>query len=182
MRYSNQSETLIEVSAQEGAHLGAPQGGFFPVALFTARGGNLDDVEPWRPFAGDVAAAKAAKNAALNAVAAARIVAGFTSSALGAPHVYPSNETDQQNLTAQVVASMLPNLPGNWTTLQICGDENGVWTYRPHTVAQIQQVGLDGKTRIQALLVHNAVRKAEVGALNDIGAVVAYDVESGWPA
>lgn len=182
MRYTDQAQTQIEVSAEEGADLGAPHGGFFSVALFVERGGDLADVEPWQPFGGDLNAAKAAKVAALNAVAASKIVGGFASSALGAPHTYPSNETDQQNLTAQVVSSMLPGLPNNWTTLQICADANGVWTYRPHTAAQIQAVGVDGKARIQALLVHNAVRKAEVGALTDLAAVATYDTQGGWPA
>lgn len=41
-----------------------------------------------------LAEAQAAKTAQLTAACAAQIVAGFTSSALGSTHTYPSKETD----------------------------------------------------------------------------------------
>lgn len=49
MRYIDETNTVIEVSAEEGADLGAPDGGFFPVAIFVERGGKLEDVEPYAP-------------------------------------------------------------------------------------------------------------------------------------
>lgn len=74
----------------------------------------------------------------------AQITGNFTSSALGAVYTYPSKPTDQANMDANVLSSILPNLPANWTTQQMCADASGVWAYRAHTAAQIQQTGADG--------------------------------------
>lgn len=49
MRYKDESQEFIDVSATEGADLGAPHGGIFPVALFLERGGKLEDVEAYTP-------------------------------------------------------------------------------------------------------------------------------------
>lgn len=61
--------------------------------------------------------AQAAQTAMISAACGAAIVLGFTSSALGAAHAYPSKVVDQQNLNASVTASMLPGNAANWTTL-----------------------------------------------------------------
>ncbi len=98
---------------------------------------------------------------------ASAIVGGFTSSALGAPYTYPSNQTDQANMNANVVSSLLPNLPANWTTEQVCGDSGGVWQYRAHTAAQIQQVGSDGKAAILACLQKNDSLRSQIKAITD---------------
>jgi hypothetical protein len=67
------------------------------------------------------------------------IVAGFTSSALGAAYTYPSQRDDQTNLIG-AVASGLANVPF-W-----CADATGVWGIVPHSAAQIKQVLADGGT------------------------------------
>lgn len=107
------------------------------------------------------------------------IVAGFTSDALGAPHLYPSNETDQQNLTANVVSSMLPDVDGAWRTHQLCADGNGVWTYREHSAAQIQHVGRDAKARVLACLTRGAELRAAIAASSNPESI---DLDAGWPA
>lgn len=76
------------------------------------------------------------------------IVSGFTSSALGSDYHYPSKQTDQQNLTASVLASMLPSVTSSWSTPFWCEDSNGNWAFVDHTAAQIQTVGEDAKTAI----------------------------------
>ena len=96
------------------------------------------------------------KKAALREAARSAIVGGFTSSALGTPHTYPSNETDQANLIASVTASLYPALPADWTTPFLCANAAGVWDYRSHTAAQIQQVGSDGKAAILTKLIAKA--------------------------
>jgi hypothetical protein len=99
---------------------------------------------------------------------AAAIAAGFKSSALGDVHTYPSRQADQINLTANVLASLYPNRPADWTTLQLCADSTGHWSYLPHTAVQIQQVGADSKAAILACLVKKAQLQAEIDAATDI--------------
>jgi hypothetical protein len=111
--------------------------------------------------------------AKLSAACQAQIYAGFQSSALGAAHTYPAKDKDQANLSGSVVASLLPNLPANWTTPFWCEDGNGAWAFVPHTAAQIQQVGSDGKDAIVAALGKNANLAAQVMAASDVEAVLA---------
>lgn len=117
--------------------------------------------------------AKTAKLAELKAACRAIIEAGFTSSALGEPHSYPATDTDQRNLHAAVLASLLPNLPDDWTTPAWCRDSTGQWARRPHTVAQIQQVGREGKQAIDAAVQRKAEREAEVLTANSASDVFA---------
>lgn len=111
--------------------------------------------------------AKAAKIAELSAECATRITAGFESSALGAAHHYPANNTDQRNLASSVLASLIPDLPVGWTTPFWCADAAGDWAMRPHTAAQIQQVGQDGKAAILALMTKNEALAQQVNAVTD---------------
>lgn len=104
------------------------------------------------------------------------IVAGFTSSALGAPYTYPSKMTDQSNLAANVLSSTLPAAQvAGWTTQQACADHSTppVWAYRAHTAAQIQQVGEDGKAAIMAALLKNDALQKQIAAASDIQTVEA---------
>lgn len=106
------------------------------------------------------------------------IVGGFKSSALGTVHHYPSNLLDQQNLSANVLSSLLPNLPVDWTTMQLCGSDalvakDQVWMYRAHTVTQIQQVGSDGKASVMVNLALNASLANQLKALVPTGDSIA---------
>lgn len=96
--------------------------------------------------------AKALKMSTLDEACAAEICAGFTSTALGDACRYPSKASDQSNLQASVLASLFPGLAEDWTTPFWCQDAAGTWAYRPHTAAQIQQVGSDGKDAINACI------------------------------
>lgn len=126
--------------------------------------------DPPKPTAEQI---KQAQLALVGAACAAAITGGFQSSALGKVYTYPSTQNDQANLNANVVSSLLPSLPANWTTLQICGDTNGKWDYMPHTAAQIQQVGIDGKAAIMACLTKNAQLQAQIAAATTVAAVQA---------
>ncbi|AQW31390.1 hypothetical protein B0B51_00390 [blood disease bacterium A2-HR MARDI] len=119
----------------------------------------------------DLSQIKATQVSAISVACAAAITGGFQSSALGKAYTYPSQQTDQANLAANVLSSMYPNLPANWTTLQLCADSKGVWDYRPHIAAQIQQVGSDGKAAILACLTKNAQLQAQIKAAPDVATV-----------
>ncbi len=101
------------------------------------------------------------------------IYAGFSSSALGAAYTYPAKATDQQNLTASIAASLFPGLPNTWTTPFWCADINGLWEFRPHSAAQIQQVGIDAKNAIVSCMAKNQTLCAQVQSATTIDAVYA---------
>ena len=115
-----------------------------------------------QPSASDVAVVKVAD---LSAACRAQIISGYDSAALGAPHHYPAQEHDQVNMVASVTASLVPSLPVDWVAPFWCRDAVGAWAFRPHTAAQIQQAGIDGKTAITAALERNAMLAAQVQAI-----------------
>lgn len=93
---------------------------------------------------------RTAKIADLTAACQATILGGFTSGALGTPHQYPSQFTDQINLMGSVTESLLPDVPEGWVTPFWCADEGGVWLMRLHSTEQIRQAGRDGKAHVLA--------------------------------
>ncbi|MEW9585523.1 hypothetical protein [Paraburkholderia sp. DGU8] len=117
--------------------------------------------------------AKASQTAIVSQACQDAIVAGFSSSALGSAHTYPAKSTDQQNLNASVVASILPGVAADWTTPFWCADGSGTWAYVMHTAAQIQQVGQDGKAAILACLTKNQQLASEIDAATTVEAVQA---------
>ncbi len=111
--------------------------------------------------------------AVLSAACCAQILDGFLSDALGAFHAYPAKETDQSNLSASVLASLMPGNAADWTTPFWCQDEAGAWAFVPHTAAQIQHVGRDAKAAILAAMSKNETLAAQVRAATTIAAVKA---------
>lgn len=99
------------------------------------------------------------------------IYAGFTSNALGAVYHYPAKDKDQANLVGSVTESLYPNLDPEWVTPFWCATDNanGVWAYRAHTAAQIQQVGTDAKAAIVAALTYNAQLQAQIAVADAEG-------------
>jgi hypothetical protein len=120
-----------------------------------------------------LAAAQASKIAELSAECKAAIVAGFTSSALGAAYTYPAKDTDQQNLASSVIDSLLSNGAAGWVTPFWCADASGAWAFRMHTAAQIQKVGQDAKAAVLAAMVKNQTLAGQVAAASTVAAVSA---------
>ncbi|HDR9099677.1 TPA: hypothetical protein QDA86_003015 [Burkholderia vietnamiensis] len=120
-----------------------------------------------------LATAQAAQIATLTQACANAITTGFSSSALGTAHTYPAQITDQQNLSASVLSSLMPNLPSGWSTPFWCADSTGAWSYANHTAAQIQQVGQDGKAAILAAIAKKVQFEQQVMAATTIEAVRA---------
>jgi hypothetical protein len=73
--------------------------------------------------------------ARINSACEATITGGFSSSALGAAHIYSSQLDDQLNLTGVILSGL--------DSPYACRDELGVKAFRPHTVKQIRRVGDD---------------------------------------
>ena len=116
---------------------------------------------------------KADQIRSINGACQATIYGGFTSSALGAAHSYPANDHDQQNLTASVLASLMPGNAADWTTPFWCADPQGAWAFVAHTAAQIQQVGRDGKTAILTAMAKSQSLVEQVNAATTGDAVQA---------
>ena len=127
----------------------------------------------WVLPASALADAKKDKCEALRKACRRAIIAGFTSDALGSEHTYPSDETDQANLSSSVLASMLPGNPNDWVTPFLCADAAGNWDYRNHTAAQMRKVGVDGKAAILAKLTAKAELFKTVMQAQSIEAVEA---------
>lgn len=113
----------------------------------------------------DLEAARAGKSEAIRKACEEAILAGFASSALGDQHHYPSDLEDQANLTASVMRSTLPGSNPDEVYPFKCLADDGVWAFRPHTAAQIQQVGRDGYAAIliyrqQHALLQDAIQQA----------------------
>jgi hypothetical protein len=138
-------------------------------------GSGLSEVVNSPDITGDVTAIRSSKIAMLRTAASAQIVAGFTSSALGREHVYPSAPVDQANLSASVVASMLPGVDGSWSTpFWVLDPASGIWSFADHSAEQIQKAGADGKAAVVsaqtklARLTDEAEKASTVGEIEQI--------------
>lgn len=122
---------------------------------------------------------RAALIADIQAKCAKLIEGGIMSSALGAPHLYPSKFVDQFNLKVNRDNAVESGQP----TLHMCADQAGIWAFRMHTPEQIVQVGNDFTAAIFAIRLANAAKQAEVMAPDfTLEDAEAYDVDAGWPA
>lgn len=105
----------------------------------------------------------------INEACHAEIVAGFESSALGAPHQYPFKEEDQNNLLSTFILAKEVGASKPFK----CWDSEGVADYRMHTVAQLHQVGQDAEAHKMAALVKANTLKMQIAA-----ATTAAEVEA----
>ncbi|EMO69809.1 hypothetical protein LEP1GSC120_3254 [Leptospira santarosai str. 200702252] len=123
----------------------------------------------------------------VNSICESKIISGFVSSALGAPHLYSSDRDDQLNLGDLVLL--------NASVLYKCADTDGVKGYRNHSANQIKQVLGDGVARRTFLLQKCASLKAmiqavgadskldEIDTIEPVDASVELDkidITSGW--
>ena len=124
------------------------------------------------PLAGDsVEMARAAQANALRAAAAAQIVAGFASDALGAAHTYPFKATDQANLLRLATSSLAAG--EGWTGALWCADAADTWARRDHTAAQIRTVAASADAHVAACQAQLEALLAAVTAAATVDAVHA---------
>lgn len=105
---------------------------------------------------------KAEKSASITESCKNEIIGGFISNALGADYLYPNNAEDQTNLSGTVLMSTLPTQPPGAVYLFKCKSADGIWDFRPHTAAQVQQVGAASYAFILAARVKNATLQAQI--------------------
>lgn len=176
------SQTVVDVNsyANEGAFLsgsGPMWASRVTIAGLNTVGTLVDSVEAWlisdasSPLVGGQIAAdhsdtleakRARKVIEMSQCCADAILAGFVSSALGAAFVYPAKPNDQTNLSASVLASLLPASGPEWLTPFWCADAAGVWAFRAHTAVQIQQVGVDAKAAILNCMTINEQLRGQI--------------------
>lgn len=88
---------------------------------------------------------------------------GFQCAALGEVYLYPANAQDQANLVASVTDSLMASGAPEWNTPFWCATVDGLqWEFRPHTAAQIQQVGREGKASILAAMQKNEILRRQI--------------------
>ena len=130
---------------------------------------SITKAEVDRLLAPTLAELKTSKTNDINSACSKAITSGFTSSALGTPHTYQSEQTDQLNLIGVVTAGTDDYFK--------CGvtDANGniTWNYALHTIAQLQQVLADGKVHKQGLLQKANTLKVQVASATTVAKVKA---------
>lgn len=98
-------------------------------------------IAPAAPTSDEIlASAKATQTSDLSGDCQTAIMAGFSSSALGSVHSYPSALTDQLNMQTALAASQ--GQATAWTSNLWCGTD-GMWSFAPHTADQLLQVNAD---------------------------------------
>lgn len=108
----------------------------------------------------DLGALKSEKRAEIAKSLKTAIRGGYISNGL----LYPSDLTDQLNMTASVMDSLNPTNDQNWTTQFWCADEFGTWEFRNLTASQIQKAGSDCRLHITKCLTKNSELKALIEA------------------
>lgn len=114
--------------------------------------------------------AQAAQIAKISSACQAALVGGFTSSALGSAHTYPSQDADQRNLLSATMASQ--GQGSTWSTSLWCANGT-VWGLTPHTATQVQQVSADWLGYRQAQQQKYAALIAQINAATSVSAVQA---------
>jgi hypothetical protein len=120
------------------------------------------DGSPQWVFTGTLDQYRELKATAISDACRAHIERGFECTALGESYLYPAKAQDQANLVASVTDSLLVADEPEWTTPFWCADQAGVWEYRPHTAAEIQRVGREGKATIVAALQKNEALQRQI--------------------
>lgn len=107
---------------------------------------------PQQPLADQAQTAHLRKTQEIDQACETAITSGFRSSALGSPHSYSSEITDQLNLV-DAVSSGQPSL-------YPCRDENGTRLFREHSAEQLRQVSSDFSAFKLKLLIYSGDLKA----------------------
>lgn len=127
-----------------------------PDAVFGITGNDYDTLEWHGPGdapaeqdiidaedAAELACAKARKTTEMQTACQSAIYAGFTSDALGTNHHYPLLQTDQTNLAAVIIESLLTIDSDPDKQFPFWCTDGETWARRVHTHTEIRAVGMD---------------------------------------
>lgn len=149
---------------------------FPPVGFYlTAAGELIPKTEKQKVESGEIKLADLieAKCAEVSLLCRSKIVGGIRSSALGEEHIYPSDETDQQNLICKVTAN-------RDSVFKCTRVSNGEKDYYPHTPAQFRQALEDGDTFITNTLKNSTLLQKTLRAKTTYEGVQNFDITVGW--
>lgn len=107
---------------------------------------------------------KAVKLLILNDKVTATITAGFVCDALEEGMLYPTDDASQTNLQARVTESLVRAAETGVAYKILCKNAEGVWERRPHTAAQIQEVGMAAIDHVQQALDLKDTKAAAINA------------------
>lgn len=110
----------------------------------------------WKTADDLLSEAKQIKKAQLSTQCNQAITAGFTSSALGTEHTYPSDDEAQRNFHSELDRI---NLDSTYTTIYFKTFDSG---YMAHTIDQFKQVFIDGHTSGRSQIAKLNQLKADV--------------------
>lgn len=119
----------------------------------------------------DIDAIRKKKSKEIKSNCSIQIISGFSSTALGSEHHYPSDATDQLNLSATVQRASLSDVTSTDTFPFLCKDSNDIWDYRMHTQAQMETLGADAYNFILAARVKNAQLQAQIQSATTVEAI-----------
>jgi hypothetical protein len=117
--------------------------------------------------------ARAAKLREVEVADAAAQIGGFPSSALGAPHTYPSDADALGKMQMAAIAALSGQSKPAWTAALRCVDADGVAAGRPHKAAQVHQVVGDFQAFSDALQAKRDDLAAQIAAAADVAAALA---------
>lgn len=120
---------------------------------------------------------KDSKIAEANQICYQKIISGFTSSALGSPHKYQSEETDQFNTLANLTIAQQNNISVSQKCVEIA---TGIKSWKSHTPAQILQVFTEGGAHVTAMLQRKDVLAKSIKDAASFDDVDSIDLNSGW--
>jgi hypothetical protein len=138
-----------------------------PGWVATETGGVWSFAAPPSSPALTLAQMQATQSALMQTACKAAIEGGFTSSALGTPNGYPSDQATQMNIGLATVSG-----GSLW-----CQPSGGAWALTGHTAVQAQQVQKDLAAHIQAQQTTYAGLLAQIDEATTVGAVQAI----AWP-
>lgn len=106
---------------------------------------------------------KTSKLLFINTSCETAIVGGFTSSALGYEHIYPSQRDDQLNLQGLIIDG-----ENDFFKCKVTEDETAVWELKPHTIDQLVMVGKALKSHVKTNTARAYELKAQINAATTV--------------
>jgi len=123
-----------------------------------------------------LAKARPEKLAEIRGACSNALISGFISDCLGDDHLYPTKDTDRENVANSFIGALGAKQTGDesWKAAEWCQDpDTEEWAFLDHDAEQMIQPGKDLNSFIQGIRAHNAELVAAVDAATTEAQVVA---------